>query len=172
MNNGQANHGHGGEHCQDPKNTLNSDDHGVDTHKMLKLLWFSQRQIAWHSRRERRSTCCAILNATIVIEHRPDFTSTCVTSNLTPAGLSSTVFEIYANMHAFLHLFFVLAKFNRWYTHDSQDITVCLLLFYNKKKDLDALFFLVLFFQVMLFNLSPIIFCKVLLFPSGPRFYW
>lgn len=136
MNNGQANHGHGGEHCQDPKNTLNSDDHGVDTHKMLKLLWFSQRQIAWHSRREGRSTCCAILNATIVVEHRPDFTSTCVTSNLTPAGLSSTVFNIYANMHAFLHSFFVFAKFNRWYMHDSQDITVCLLLFYNFKKSI------------------------------------
>lgn len=77
MNNGQADNGHGGGvYCQGPKNTLNSDDHGVNMHTMLKLLWFSKRQIAWHSRREGRSNCCAILNATIVVEHRPDFTST------------------------------------------------------------------------------------------------
>lgn len=66
----------GGGYCQGPKNTMNSDDHGVNTHKMLKLLWFSQGQIALHSRREGRSACCAILNTTIVVEHRADFTST------------------------------------------------------------------------------------------------
>lgn len=43
MNNGQADHGHGGEYCHSLKNTVNSDDHGGNTHKMLKLLWFFQR---------------------------------------------------------------------------------------------------------------------------------